>query len=254
MNFIKTKKEQKIMREGGKITAAILDVLKKEVKPGVSTISLDNIARGLIKKYGAISSFEGYRPTPDSKPYPAVICACVNDEIVHGVPRETILQEGDILSLDFGVKYKGYHTDSAFTLPVGKISKEAKKLIDTTKQALDIGIGNARSGKTLGDLGNVIQKYIESNGFGVVRDLSGHGIGKNLHEDPMVLNYGQSGAGLVLKEGMTIAIEPMVTEGGYHIELGKDGFVFKTADRKLSAHFEHTVVVTRLGGEVLTRL
>ncbi len=254
MTFIKSEKEIATMREGGKITAAILDVLKKEVKPEITTAHLDQLARELIKKYGATSSFEGYRPTSDSKPYPAVLCTCVNDEVVHGVPGSRALQEGDILSLDFGVKYKGYHTDSAITVPVGRVSKEAKKLIDTTKKSLDIGIKNAKAGARLGDLGYAIQTYVESKGYGVVRDLSGHGIGKNLHEDPMILNYGKPGAGLVLKEGMTIAIEPMVTEGSYEVEVGEDGFVFKTKDGKLSAHFEHTVVITKSGGETLTRL
>lgn len=241
------------MREGGMITAAILDVMRKAARPGIATREFDEIARREIKTYGVESSFEGYRPTGESKPYPAVVCTCINDEIVHGLPGKRVLKEGDILSLDFGVKYKGFHTDSAITLPVGKISKKAQDLINVTKKALDIGIKNAKAGARLGDVGYATQTYVESKGYGVIRSLAGHGIGRGLHEDPMVLNYGEPGVGLVLKEGMTIAIEPMVTEGDYHLKLADDGFTFKTSDGKLSAHFEHTLVITKNGGEILTR-
>ncbi len=242
------------MRESGRITAAILDALQKEVRPGISTGYLDHIARKLIKKYGVESSFENYQPTKNAKPFPAVLCACVNDEIVHGLPGARVLRGGDILSLDFGVKYKGFHSDSAITISVGKISKKAKDLIETTYRALEIGIKEAKAGARLGDVGHAIQTYVESRGYGVVRNLSGHGIGKNLHENPVVLNYGEPGTGLLLRRGMTIAIEPMVTEGDHRVAIGDDGFTFKTPDAKLSAHFEHTVVITKSGGAILTKI
>ena len=242
------------MRKGGGITAAILDVMKKAVKTGISTGELDEIARREIKKYSVESSFEGYRPAPRSRPFPRVVCVSINDEIVHAVPGERVLEESDIVSLDFSVKHRGLHTDAALKLPVGKVSKKAEELIAVTEEALRIGIMAAKAGAYLGDVGRAIQKYVEERGFGIVRDLAGHGIGKNLHEEPLVLNYGNPGEGTELKEGMTIAIEPMITEGDFRIKQGNDGFVFKTIDGKLSAHFEHTVLITKSGGEVLTKL
>ena len=250
---IKTKKELRSMRRSGRITAAILNILQKEVRPGIAASYLDGVARALIKKYGVMSSFEGYAPGKNALKFPSVLCACVNDEIVHGVPGERVLKDGDILSIDFGVVVDGYHSDSAITVPVGKISTQAKKLITTTEEALEIGIFESRSGARLGDVGFAIQNHVESRGFSVVRDLAGHGIGRNLHEEPYVLNYGNKGTGMVLEEGVTIAIEPMVTVGDYNIKEGNDGFVYKTADGSLSAHFEHTVRIAKDGGEVLTR-
>ncbi len=241
------------MRQGGRITAAILDVLEKEAKPGVSTQYLNDRAESLIAKYGATSSFKGYTPTGAERPYPAVVCTSMNNEIVHTPPLPVkILQDGDVLSLDFGVFYKGFHTDAAITVGIGNIREEAAKLIEVTRRALEIGIAAVKPGAKLGDIGEAIQKFIEPYGYGVVRDLAGHGIGRELHEEPLVLNYGKAGTGLELKEGMVIAIEPMVVEGDWHIKQGNDGFTFETKDGKLSAHFEHTVAVTKNGRDVLT--
>lgn len=245
----KTPAEIEIMREGGKITAAILNTLKEKIRPGISTKEIDIWAEELIAKYGAKSSFKGYHG------FPAVICTSVNEEIVHGPPlRKKILKEGAILTLDFGVIYKEFHTDSAITFGIGKIPEKIRELIEVTRESLRLGIEKARVGNTLGDIGFIIQTYVESSGYNVVRELAGHGIGRKLHEDPFVLNYGKAGTGLELKEGMVIAIEPMVTEGDWHTELAKDTFTYLAKDRKLSAHFEHTVAVTATGPEVLTKI
>lgn len=247
MITIKNQEEIKIMREGGRILAAIFDVVRGKVQPGVTTKYLDELADKLIKEHNVLPSFKGYRG------FPAVICASLNNEIVHGVPSDRILKEGDILSLDCGILYRGFHIDKAVTLPVGSISQEAQKLINITRIALDIGMESAKAGNRLGDIGYAIQKYVEEQGFNVVRDLAGHGIGKNLHEDPLVLNYGKPGTGPKLKTGMTLALEPMVTEGDWHIVQGKDGFAFETKDGKLSAHFEDTIAVTEDSATVLTK-
>lgn len=254
MITIKTSQEINTMREGGKITAAILDSLKQEIRPGISTAYFNQLAQKLIKKYNATFSFYGYKPTPKSNPFPAAVCASVNDEIVHGIPGKRVLKNGDVLSLDLGVKHKGFHTDSAITVGVGNISEKATNLLEVTKRVLEIGIEEAYAGNRLGDLGYAIQEYVESKGYNVVMDLAGHGIGRSLHEEPHVLNYGRPRTGLEFREGMTIAIEPMVAEGDCHILRGRDGFVFRTADGKLSAHFEHTVAITKNGVEILTRL
>lgn len=249
MISIKTREEIEIMREGGKITAAILNTLKEKVRPGISTKEIDVWAAGLIKEHGAKSSFKGYRG------FPAVICTSVNEEIVHAPPsKKKILKEADILTLDFGVIYKEFHTDSAITFGIGKISEKTRELIEVTREVLRLGVEKAWPGNTLGDIGSVIQEYVESRGYGVVRELAGHGIGRKLHEDPFVLNYGKAGTGLELKEGMVIAIEPMVTEEDWHTELAKDKFTYLAKDRKLSAHFEHTVAITVQGPTILTSL
>jgi len=248
MITIKSPGEIKIMAEGGKILAKIMKELEKQVKPGIATKELDRIAETLIFKYGSRCSFKGYQN------YPSCLCTSVNEEIVHAVPSDKIIKEGDIISLDLGIFYKGFHTDMALTLPVGKISPEAQRLIRVTKKALKRGIKKVRPGNTFGDIGNTIQRYVESQKFNVVRDLCGHGIGKEIHEDPKILNYGNRHSGSEIKEGMVFCIEPMVTAGDWKLKKTKDGFGFETEDGSLSAHFEHTIAVTKESCRVLTDL
>ncbi len=254
MIVVKTQKEIEIMSEGGKILASILKDLTKAVRPGITTQDLDKLARELVFKFGAKPAFLNYNG------YPATLCTSINDEIVHGVPSERKLQKGDLLKLDMGVLYKGFYTDSAVTILVGsglafdKKTLLQKKLIKITRESLEIGIKEARVGKTLGDIGSAIQKYVEKNGFNLVRDLVGHGIGRDLHEEPQVPNYGKSGEGEKLKPGMVIAIEPMVVTGDWKTKEGPDGFVFQTKDGGLAAHFEHTIAITEKGPKVLTML
>lgn len=264
---IKTQKEIEIMSEGGKILASILKDLAKAVKPGVTTQDLDKLARELVFKP---SPFEKGLGKFSAKPaflnyngYPATLCTSINDEIVHGVPSARKLKKGDLLKLDMGVLYKGFYTDSAVTvlvggnlkyigLPLGKDVLLKKKLIKVTKESLEVGIKEARIGNTLGDIGSAIQKYVEKNGFNVIRDLVGHGIGRELHEEPQVPNYGQPGTGPKLVEGMVIAIEPMVVTGDWKTKEGPDGFVFQTQDGGLACHFEHTVAIASRGPVILT--
>ena len=262
---IKTKKETEIMAEGGKILANILKDLTKAVKPGITTQDLDKLARELVFKFGAKSAFLNYNG------YPATLCTSLNDEIVHGVPSNRRLVKGDLLKLDMGVLHKGFYTDSAVTVLVGgglkylglSLDKEnllKKKLIKITRESLEIGIKEARVGRTLGDVGSAIQKYVEKHNFNVVRDLVGHGIGRELHEEPQVPNYlpagrqvASSGSGEKLKPGMVIAIEPMVVTGDWKTKEGPDGFVFKTKDGGLAAHFEHTIAITEKAPLILTQ-
>ncbi len=249
MITIKNQQEIQIMREGGKILAKIMAELSKIVKPGITTEYLDKVAQDLVFKYGAEPSFKGYQN------FPAVLCVSINEEIVHGVPSsERNLKEGDIVSLDLGILYQGFHTDMAVTLPVGQVIPEALRLIRVTKKALKRALKKIRPGNTVGDIGNTIERYVKSQGLKVIRDLCGHGIGRELHEEPQILNYGKRKKGTVLKPGMTLCIEPMVSLGSEEIEKAKDGFAYKTKDNSLSAHFEHTVLVTENGNEILTSL
>ena len=244
---IKTEKEIQIMREGGKILAEILKKLEKAVKPGITTNDLEKLADELILSYGVESSFLGFDG------YPNILCTSLNDEVVHGVPSGRVLKEGDLLKIDMGVLHRGFHTDSATTVLVGNKEDSVKRnLIQTTKEALEIGISKAKVGNTLGDIGVAIQKHVEDKGFNVIRDLVGHGIGRELHEPPQVLNYGKAGTGEKLVSGMVIAIEPMVVTGKWQIKNGKDGYAFVTKDGGLSAHFEHTVAITNDGPVPLT--
>lgn len=253
MIILKTKKEIADLREGGKILASVHSALVKHVKIGVSTKDLDNIAIELIKKAGGEPAFLNYKPEGVSTPFPATLCVSVNNEIVHGIPKENkILKDGDIVSLDLGVKYKGLFTDAAITVPVGKISKADKKLLDVTKEALNVGIEQARVGNTVGDIGYAIEKYIKPYKYGIVKDLSGHGVGKYIHEDPYIPNYGKAGKGEKLTEGMVIAIEPMINAGTSRISVDRDGWTINTADASRSAHFEHTVAITKNGPIILT--
>jgi len=245
---IKNPEEIKIMAEGGKILARIMKELEKKIRAGITTKELDRLAESLILKSGAKCSFKGYQG------YPACLCASLNEEIVHAVPSDRVLKEGDILSLDLGIFFKGFHTDMAVTIPIGKIDPEAQRLIRVTKKALKRGIKKVRPGNTFGDIGNTIQRYVEAQGFNVVRELCGHGIGKELHEEPKILNYGKRHTGPEIKEGMVFCIEPMVTIGDWRLKKIADGFGYKTQDNSLSAHFEHTIAVTKDGFRILTEL
>jgi len=246
MISIKTQEEIGIIGEGGKILAETLKKVAEIVKPGITTLELNRAAEALILSASAKPAFKGYDGFPHS------VCISVNENIVHGLPSNYILKDGDLLKLDLGVLYKGYNTDMALTVPVGKVSFEAKRLVDVTKKSLRLGIKKAKVGNTVGDIGNTIQRFVEGQGFGVVRDLCGHGIGKNLHEDPKVPNFGKRGAGEKLVEGMVIAIEPMVTTGDYNLKKSADGYGYATKDGSLSAHFEHTIAITKKGPQILT--
>ncbi|MDP1538628.1 MAG: type I methionyl aminopeptidase [bacterium] len=246
MITIKTPEEIKIMAEGGKILAKIMKELEKQVRPGITTKTLDRLAESLILKSGGKCSFKGYED------FPACLCTSINEEIVHAAPSSRVITEGDIISLDLGLYYKGYHTDMAITLPVGKATPEVFRLIRATKKALKRGIKKIRPGNTIGDISNTIQRYVESQGFNVVRELCGHGIGKKIHEEPQILNYGKRHTGPEIKEGMVSCLEPMITTGDWKIKKSKDGHGFKTIDNSLSCHFEHTIAVVKDGAKILT--
>ena len=247
MISLKTKKDIQEMREGGAILARILDTAALRVKPGVTTKELDSLIKQLILEAGAKTAFLGYQG------FPGVVCTAVNEEGVHVPPSVRELQEGDILTLDMGLVWKGWYLDMARTFPVGKINQEKQRLIVVTKKALDFGIAKARIGNRLGDIASAIQEYVEESGYNVVRELCGHGIGRELHEDPKVLNYGKPHTGIELKEGMVIAIEPMVTVGDWTLVLAKDGHSYITKDGSLFCHFEDTIAISEKGPVVLTR-
>lgn len=234
------------MRQAGRVVAVVLERLKEEIKPGVMTRHLDMIAMKEVRKYGARASFKGYRG------FPAHLCVSVNDEIVHGIPAGRELQDGDIVSLDFGAVINGFHSDAAITVGVGKISAQAEELIAVTQAALTIGIKAARCGGHLGDISSAIQSYVEGRGFSVVREYSGHGIGRDLHEDPLVPNFGSPGEGPLLQKGMTLAVEPMVTAGDWRTKVASNRWTVLTADGSLAAHFEHTIAITDDEPEILT--
>ena len=246
MIILKSRDEIEKMRRAAQVVAVALANLAENVLPGVTTGELDRLAEGILREHGAVPSFLGY------KGYPSAACISINYEVVHGIPGSRQLVEGDIVGIDLGAIVKGYHGDSAITVPVGKVSAEAERLMKVTREALWSGIAMARADNRLGDVSNAIQQCAESRGFSVVRDLVGHGIGRSMHEEPQVPNFGPPGRGPILEEGMTLAIEPMVNAGGYHVETLSDGWTMVTKDRSLSAHFEHTVAVTRDGADVLT--
>lgn len=247
MNY-KTPQEIKSLAEGGAILARIVNQLIKSAKPGVTTWSLEVLAQELIKEAGVKPAWQGYRG------FPTALCTSINEEIVHGVPSERKLKDGDILTLDLGIIYKKLYTDHARTIIVGKgTNRKDKKLISVAEQALAIGIKAAQPGRTTGDVGQAIEKFVHDNGFDVVRELVGHGVGHAVHEGPEVPNYGQAGDGEVLKPGMVIAIEPMVVEGTWKIANGPDGFAFVTKDGKKAAHAEHTVAITEKGPVIMTK-
>jgi len=245
---LKNRNEIEVMRAGGKISARVLEILEKAIKPGITTESLDALAKDEILKAGGKPAFKGYGG------FPANICVSINDEVVHGIPSDRIIQEGDLVGIDLGTLFRGYYTDTAITVPCGKIDAQKQKLLQVTKKALNLAIKAIRPGKRLGDIQAVIQNTIENAGFGVIRDLSGHGIGKNLQDPPSVPNFGKAGLGPVLKEGMTLAIEPMVSEGDWRVKVLADAWTVVTLDKSPSAHSEHTIVVTATGAEVLTKL
>jgi methionyl aminopeptidase len=234
------------MRQAGKIVGTVLDTLSRKVKPGMKTKELDIIAAEEVEKLGAKPSFKGYHG------FPANLCVSVNDEVVHGIPGERVLREGDIVSLDFGAIYNGFHGDGAVTVGVGEIDAKARELMEATRGALEAGINAARHGARLGDISAAIQEYAEGKGFSVVREYTGHGIGREMHEEPQIPNFGVAGTGLVLKKGMTIALEPMINMGDWHTRLGSDQWTVRTADGSLSAHFEHTIAIADETAEVLT--
>jgi len=236
------------MRRAGKVLAGILQMLKASVRPGLTTGELDELARGEMARRGVKPSFLGYQG------FPASICVSVNEQIVHGIPGARVLAEGDIVSLDIGDILDGFQADAAITVPVGQASPEALRLIAATEGALDAGIGQAREGKRVGDLSATIQQYAESRGYSVVREYTGHGIGREMHEEPQVPNFGFAGTGPEFKAGMTIAIEPMLCVGDWHTRVGADCWMVSTADGRLAAHFEHTIAITGGEPEVLTAL
>jgi methionyl aminopeptidase len=252
---IKSKKEIKIMREGGRILAETLQKVSERAKPGISAFELDKLARELIFSSGGRPSFLGYKPGGYGKGYPAALCVSINDEIVHGLPEKNkVIFEGDIVKLDLGVEYKKMHTDATVIFGVGKMSDLAQKLINTTRECLKLGIKEIAPGKKIGDYARAVEEHAQKNGFSVVRDLVGHGVGHSIHEPPQILNYYHKKLGDIdIEEGMTLALEPMINEGGYDIILADDGWTYKTADGKLNGHFEHTVAVTKNGCEVLTK-
>ncbi len=246
MILIKSAEEISLMRVAGRIVAEALEKVKAAVAPGIATSELEEIAEAAIIERGGTPAFKGYRG------YPASICVSVNDQVVHGMPSSRKLREGDILSLDLGVNHKGYFGDMAVTLPVGAVTPQAKKLILVTREALMLGIGQAREGNRLSDISHAVQEHAEANGFSVVRMFVGHGIGRALHEEPQVPNFGPPGMGPRLKAGMALAIEPMINAGDWKVRVLADGWTAVTSDGSLSAHFEHTVLVTRGEPEILT--
>ncbi len=248
MIVLKSEKDLDKMREAGRILARVMNKVKEVIRVGISTAEIDNLARDFIKQENASPAFLGYRG------YPAAICTSVNEEVVHGIPGKKILSEGDIISLDLGIKHEDFFSDIAVTVGVGKIDPRAKKLIQVTMDSLKEGIKAAKPGNHVGDISSVIQRYIEGNSFSVVRQFVGHGIGRNLHEEPELPNFGRQGNGDILRPGMVIAIEPMVNMGTWECEVLDDGWTAVTKDNRLSAHFEHTVAITEQGPEVLTKL
>lgn len=245
---IKSASEIAVMRRAAQVAARALRDVCAAVRPGVTTRELDKIAEDRIRTLGAVPSFLGYRG------YPASVCVSVNDEVVHGIPGRRVLREGEIVSLDLGAEIDGFHGDNAVTVPVGAIDEPLRRLLAVTAEALEDGIRTVRPGARLGDVGAAIQRRVEAEGFSVVRDFAGHGVGRRLHEEPQVPNFGRRGTGVVLRAGMTLAIEPMVNMGGSDVVMERDGWTVRTADGRPSAHVEHTVAVTETGADVLTRL
>jgi methionyl aminopeptidase len=246
MVALKSAREIEVMRRSGKITSKVLADLMKAVRPGMSTADLDALAEKGIRERGGVPTFKGYHGFTGS------ICASVNDEVVHGIPGSRRLRDGDLLSIDIGTTLEGYVSDSAVTLGVGSISADARRLLDVTQQCLMLGIAAMQRGNHIGDIGAAVQAHAEKNGFGVVRDLVGHGVGREMHEEPQVPNYGTAGAGMELRCGLVLAVEPMITQGSHKVNILKDGWTVVTADGKLAAHFEHTIAVTEEGPKILT--
>ena len=253
MIILKTNSELKIMREANRIIAVILSEIGDKVKPGVNTYELDQWAEQRLESMNAKPAFKGYGS--GGRIFPATLCVAINQEVVHGIPsRERVLEEGDIVGIDVGSIYKGFHGDGAYTYPVGKISDEAAALLDCCKEALNIGIAQAKKGNRISDISIAIDRFVSPKGYGIVRDLTGHGIGRKLHEEPQILNYDDGRKGQKLKENMTLAIEPMINAGTYRVRTLSDSWTVVTEDGGLSAHYEHTIAITPNGPEILTRL
>jgi methionyl aminopeptidase len=246
MIHIKSAREIEIMRRGGKITARALATLLSTAKAGMTLRELDRLAERLIREQGGTPTFKGYNG------FPASICTSVNDVVVHGIPDDYALKDGDLLSIDIGTTFEGYVSDSAASVPIGTVSEAAKRLMRVTQECLMLGIAAMQTGNRLSDIGYAVQRHAESNGYGVVRALVGHGVGQKMHEEPQVPNFGDPGKGLVLRPGLCLAVEPMITEGTHEVETRKDGWTVATADGKLAAHFEHTTAVTEEGPRILT--
>jgi len=240
--FLKTEEEIELMRAANLLVGATLAEIGKVIKPGITTLELDKIAEEFIRDHGAVPTFKGF-PNPYGGPFPASICTSVNDQVVHGIPNDTPLEEGDIVSVDCGTLLNGYNGDSCYTFGVGEVSDEVKSLLKTTKESLYKGIEAAMPGKRIGDIGYAVQTHCEAQGYGVVREFVGHGIGKEMHEDPAVPNYGRRGYGVQLKNGLCIAIEPMITMGSPKIYMMPDRWTIRTQDGKPAAHFEHTIAI-----------
>ena len=249
----RSQKEIDILRQGGKKLARILNLLKKSVRPGLKTIELELLAEFEMKKEGVESSFKGYRSGKEP-PYPAVVCVSINDEIVHGIPGNRVIKEGDVVSLDLGIKYGGLFTDLAVSVVAGKGSEESILLVSVCEGALDAGIAECRTGAHLGDIGHAVQSFVEKKEFKVFKELVGHGVGLSVHEDPQIPNWGEAVTGMKLKGGMVLAIEPMITKGRISIKLDSDGWTWKTRDGFPAAHFEHTVLVRKGSSEILTAI
>ncbi|MGM0754368.1 MAG: type I methionyl aminopeptidase [Bacillota bacterium] len=247
MIISKTPREIEIMRQAGKIVALTHAELRKYISPGISTKELDAIAEKFIRKHDAIPSFKGYNGFRGS------ICASVNNELVHGIPGDRVLKDGDIISIDIGAKYNGYHGDSAWTYPVGTIDDETQKLLDVTEESLFLGLKEAKPGERLSNISHSIQTFVEANGFSIVREYVGHGVGQDLHEDPQIPHYGPPNKGPRLKPGMVLAIEPMVNAGSRYVRTLSDNWTVVTVDDKMCAHFEHTIAITEDGYEILTK-
>ena len=250
--YLKSDKEIELMRIAGRILAETLQHVSEHVKPGVTTLELDQLAYDFIKAKGAIPTFKGYHPHPSLPPFPGTLCTSVNEEIVHGIPSNRTLKEGDIITLDGGVIYRGWQGDSAVTVAVGKVKPELEKLMTTTQESLAAGIAQAKAGNRLGDISHAIEEVIRAGGYGSPREYGGHGIGRRLWEEPSVPNHGRAGAGVPLRPGMVIAIEPMLNMGGDETETLDDMWTVITRDHKPSAHFEHTVAITNNGPDILT--
>jgi methionyl aminopeptidase len=252
MITIKSPEEVAIMREAGRIVGQVLQLLQAEAKPGMTTLDFDKIVRKEYARRGAIATFVGY-PPGSRNPFQHTICTSINEELVHGVPsKDKVIKEGDIVSLDLGATFKGFVGDSAVTIGIGEITPEAQKLLDVTRESLMTGIRAARAGERLGVVSNAIGEYIESQGYGVVREYVGHGVGRQMHEEPQVPNYGPRDRGPVLRKGMVLALEPMVTIGDYRTKKHSDGWTVSTADGSLCAHFEHTIAITDGEAEIMT--
>jgi len=250
----KNKQEIQDIRKSGAILSSVLKMIGRELKPGVSGLDIDRKARKMLQENNSKPAFLGVEGGPGVQSFPAVVCVSANDAVVHGIPNETPFKDGDIVGFDFGVNYNGMITDAARTFIVGEVSEKVKKLVKTTQESLDAGIAQIKAGSTTGDIGAAVQKVLEKENFGIVRDLVGHGVGHELHESPEIPNYGFAGTGSTLKEGMTIAVEPMATLGEWRVVIdSSDGWTIRTRDGSLSAHFEDTILVTKNGAEILTR-